>query len=406
MVAMRQGEEGSLASLSDRPPRYSVYLEFERGVRLYNRQAYREAVDVLLNAWRGDSTFTPALVLAARSMWNTSARDRADSLVQSIRARRTALSPHLELEVQYLEAMLAGDGPRALAAIRQAAAKAPGGRANYNVAFTALSVGRPLEAFEALSAVDPDRGELRTWAPYWYVLTHAQHLLGRYADEVASNREMRKRYPESRAAWVHEVRAFAALGRTADIDSVYREASPLPPDTYWSQGAMLVMAAEELEAHGFAAKAGPYYSRAATWLADQLARNPMHEAHRYWLGSSYYDQQRWAEALPYFRSLHEGAPDDLQYRGLLALTLAHLGDHAAAEQLLGAPPRYSRGGHSTFRARLAAIRGDKQAALAHWSEAVGGGVNGIVWMHAASRHDLALVASDSTFLRLGVLPAK
>ncbi|MEW5918408.1 MAG: hypothetical protein AB1762_18545, partial [Gemmatimonadota bacterium] len=406
MVAMRHGDEGTLATLAPNPPRYATYLEFERGLQMYNRQQYRDAVDVLLNAWRSDTTFTPAAVLAARSMWNISARDRADSVVRSIRARRTVLSPYLDLEIQYIEAMLAGDGPRALTAIRQAAARSPGGRANYNLAFTALSVGRADEAREALRAVNPDRGALRTWAPYWYVLTHAQHLLGRYEEEVATNREMRKRFPDSRAAWVHDVRALAALGRTEAIDSVYREASALPPDTYWSQAAMLVMAGEELEAHGFPEKAPPYYARAATWLADQLARNPMHEAHRYWLGSSYYDQRRWSEALPYFRSLHEDAPDDMQYRGLLAVTLARLGQHAAADSLVGPPPRYGRGGHSALRARLAAIRGDRQAALAHWSEAVGGGVNGIVWLHASARDDLAPVAPDSTFRRLGILPVR
>jgi tetratricopeptide (TPR) repeat protein len=238
------------------------------------------------------------------------------------------------------------------------------------------------------------------------VLTHAQHLLGRYEDEIAVNREMRRRYPESRAAWVHQVRAFAALGLTSQVDSVLREASALPPDTYWSQGGMLVIAAEELEAHGFADKAPRYYQRATTWLADQLARNPMHDAHRYWLGACYYDQQRWAEAEPYFRSLMEDVPDDFQYRGLLALTVARRGNLAAAREVLGDPPRYSRGSHLAYQARLATIARDARAAVALWSEAMGSGVGGIVWLHAAARHDLAPLASDSTFRRLGILPLK
>jgi tRNA A-37 threonylcarbamoyl transferase component Bud32/tetratricopeptide (TPR) repeat protein len=406
MVAMQTAEEGSQAPLSDRPPRYSAYLDFERGIQMYNRQAYGDAIDMLLSAWRNDPSFEPALVYAARSMWNSSARGRADSLVKSIRARGAVLSPYLDLEVQYLEAMLAGDGPRALIAIRQAAAKAPAGRASYNVGFTALSVGKPLEAVEALTAVDPDRGAMRTWAPYWYVLTHAQHLLGRYNDEVTANRAMRQRFPESRAAWVHQVRAFAALGLTSQIDSVLREASALPPDTYWSQGGMLVTAAEELEAHGFAEHAPRYYSQATTWLADQLARNPTHEAHRYWLGSCYYDQQRWAEALPYFSSLHEDKPDNMQYRGLLALTQAHVGRVAVARRLIGEPPAYGVSDHTTYLARLAAIEGDSQRALALWSQAIGGGIGGLVWLHTAARHDLAPVLSDSTFLRLGIVPPR
>jgi tetratricopeptide (TPR) repeat protein/tRNA A-37 threonylcarbamoyl transferase component Bud32 len=406
MVAMQSDAAVGHGVLSERPPRYPAYIEFERGIQMYNRQAYREAIDVLLGAWRTDTTFTAALFYAARSMWNSGARDRADSLVRSIRARGTVLSPYLDLEVQYLEAMLAGDGQRALFAIRQAAARAPGGRANYNVGFTALQVGRPHEVIEALEAVNPDRGSMRTWAPYWYVLTHAQHLLGRYQDEINTNVEMRKRFPNSRAAWVHQVRAFAALGLTSQIDSVFREASALPPDTYWSQGAMLVMAAEELEAHGFADRAATYYQRATTWLADQLARNPMHEAHRYWLGSCYYDQGRWADALPYFSSLHEELPNEMPYRGLFALTQARLGNREAALRTLGPAPRYNRGEHLSYQARLAAVNGDRQASLALWSEAVGGGTGGLVWLHAAARRDIELVASDSTFGRLGILPVK
>ena len=141
-------------------------------------------------------------------------------------------------------------------------------------------------------------------------------------------------------------------------------------------------------------------------MADQLARNPTHRAHRYWLGSCYYDQQRWSEALPYFSSLHEDEPDNLQYRGLLALTQAHLGRVAVARRLIGEPPAYGVSDHTTYLARLAAIEGDSQRALALWSQAIGGGISGLVWLHTAARHDLAPVLSDSTFLRLGIVPPR
>jgi serine/threonine-protein kinase len=404
MLAFRADERVRDFVIGERPPRYAAYTEFERGIALYNRQAYAEGADALLAAWRADTTFTTAYVLAARSWYNAGNRPRADSLARALRTRGSPVSAYVGLELEYLESTLAGDGRKAYAAIAEAARRAPGGRAGYNVALVALNIGRPREAIATLRALDPDRGALKAWAPYWYVLTHALHLVGDYSEEWKQSVELRRRHPDARPGWVHLVRAAAAVGRLTAIDSLLALAAPLPPDTYWSQGAMMVIAAEELDAHGHDTAAGEYYAQATRWLANQLTRDPNHIDHRYWLGSAYYDQGQYAAARPYFASLAEDRPNDLLHRGMLTLIRAHGGGARATADALGPVPPFNRTGHIVFRARLAGVTGDTAAALAHWSEAVGAGLNGIVWLHASARSDLGPVRDHPAFQRLGILP--
>ncbi|MHB1326794.1 MAG: serine/threonine-protein kinase [Gemmatimonadales bacterium] len=389
-----------------RPPTYRAYQLFERGLEAHNRQDYQRAAADLLSAWQEDTTFQQTLAYAGRALWNAGERDRVDSLIRSIRARKMSLGAYDEYQIRYLEHQLAGDGLGALRAIREAAALAPGGRAEYNVALTAISVGRPGEAAQVLERIDPDAGAFRGWAPYWFVLGHTLHLQGRYREEVAAARELRRRHPDSRAGWVHLTRALASEGDTTALDSLLVEASTLPPDTYWSQGAMMVTAGEELQAHGFAQQAARYFAMAERWLANQLARTPDHRAHRFWLGSARYDQGAWHDAQPYFESLTRDFPDDFQFRGLAGVTAARLGDSARAEQLIGPPPPYVRGGYLVYRARLAAIAGDTERAMALWSEAVGAGLNGIAWIHASTGQDLRPLAGDPRLVRLGLVPPR
>ena len=244
---------------------------------------------------------------------------------------------------------------------------------------------------------------MKGWAPYWFQLTHAQHLKGDLVAELASVEEVRRRYPDSRAGWMHEVRVLAALGRKATVDSVMMRAAGLPPDTYWSQGAMLVIAGEELDAHGHQG-AQRYYQQAIDWLANQLARDPSNRAHRYWMGTVQLDRGAPDDAAPYFESLARDYPDEIRARGLWGLTAALVADSALARRRLGPMPTYRRGDHLEYLARYAAAAGDKERAIALWSEAIGAGVSRTIWIHASGRRDIALVATDPRFQRLGILP--
>jgi len=400
MLAVRADDRlRDVPGMLERPPTYEAYRAFDRGIRLYNAQEYGEAAKVMLDSWTLDTTFLIPLVYAATASWNRSQYARTDSLVKALRARQSLLSEYFDLNVTYLENLLAGKGDRALEVARQAAALAPGSRAPYNAGRLALLTNRPAEALLLLTGMDPDRGLMRGWQSYWTQLTHALHLNGEHERELSAARDMRRRYPDSRVAIVLEARALAALGRSVELDSMLMATEALPPDTYWSQAAAPGTVADELGAHK-TREAEPYQTRAVRWLANQLAHNPQHRSHRYWMGSVHYDAGRWRDAEPYLGSLAKEFPNEMDFVGLNAVLTARLRDTTAAFKALGTAAPYERGTWAAYRARILSIGGDVPRAIDELSNALVQGVDGWPWWHASAQRDLAPMAEDTRFQRL------
>lgn len=102
-------------------------------------------------------------------------------------------------------------------------------------------------------------------------------------------------FPRRPLAWVLEARVLAALGRRAPRDSLLTATAALPVGTYWSHGAALVTAGEELSVHEGIPVGEPYLKRATEWLA-QLRAEPGRREHRYWLAIACYSLGRYADA--------------------------------------------------------------------------------------------------------------
>lgn len=384
-MAVWTGDNTSrVPGIAQRPPTWRAYLAFDRGLDDHIAQNYKEAAVEFETAYGLDTMFVQSLAYAATARFNTGDLEIADSLVGELTKRRDRLSPYHDLSVQYLAAMLAGQGERALHIIRRATEAAPGAIGHYNLALSYLSLNHPAEALAVLEQLDPDRGSMRGWSSYWTQLAHARHLLGDHAGERAAAMELRARYPDRQVGLTLEVRALAAARNTTAIDSVLSAARGLRPDTYWSLGGAMVVAGEELQAHGYRDAGQRYLEAAVQWLGNQLLRDPDHTAHRYWIGSALYDQGKWKDAAPYFVSLHEDEPDRMLYRGLHALTGAHIGDTARARVILGSPTRYQAGEHTMFLARLAQIRGESELAAVLFSEALAQGIHGLPWLHSTA----------------------
>jgi tetratricopeptide (TPR) repeat protein/predicted Ser/Thr protein kinase len=393
-VALRA--DARLAGVPDlvqRPPTFDAYRLFDRGMALYDQQRYADAAVQFADAWRADTGFALAGVHEAMARWNEGRYDAVDSLVTRLRQAPLALSPFHGAWLDFMHARLADDGTRALESIRRAAALGPGSNAPYNLARVALAMNRPREARAVLASLDPDRADLRGWSPYWTARAHADHLVGDHVAELATVTEMRRRFPDRRVARVLHARALAAIGDTVALAALLAEGEALPPDTYWSQAAELVVAADELVAHGHAA-AAPLLARAERWLGNQLAREPAHRAHRYWLGSALFIGGRWRDARTYFESLRHDEPDRFDYRGLAAVAAAHAGDVRGARRLLAAPPPWLRGEHTLFRARLAMIVGSVDEAATLAGEALAQGVENWPWLHASAYPELGPLAQD------------
>lgn len=408
---LRDRVMGSLAVLANerlaelpgvvaRPPTFEAYRIFDRGLAMYNAQDYRGAVIEMRRAAARDPGFVAPLIPAGFGAANTGQFALLDTILETLSARRAELNEYEDLQRQYLEALRDSDAPRALGAMRAAVRLAPGSRAGYNAARTALALNRPAEALEDLLAVDPDRGMMRGWSSYWVQLAHAYHLVGRHREELAAAREGVRRYPDRRVNLVLEARALAAQRDLVALDSLLEAVAPLPGETYWSQGAMLVTAGEELSVHHDSATGARYLRQAVEWYLPRTRGAEAPAGHRFWLGLAYYQLGEFAAADRIYRTLERDDPGSLQNRALVALGLARRGRAEEAVARLGAPGPNAAGEHTMYRARIAAIAGDDDRALTLLAAALGQGVEGWVWVHTGAWRDFAALRGDERLRRI------
>ena len=401
-VAVLADEEFPRAvGLRQRPPTYEAYRAFELGSQRFTRQDYAGAVPLLRQAHALDTTFMVPLLNLVSAWWNEAEFDSVGRVLAQLHANEPALNPYQRLQLEYYDDLYSGDMRGAYDVLSRAAQLAPDSRAGYNVALLALSLDRPREALAALESLEPARGALGDWSSYWSQLAHALHQLGEHGREREAVRTLIRRFPDRRVGLALEARALAAQGDTAEIDRVLAAAEPLPPSTYWSQGAAMVTAGEELMAHGRVAAGTRYLERAVAWFEAQLQLEPGQRGHRYWLGSAYYDLGRWKDASVIFEALEREFPDRRDYHALAVISGARMLGRSTASQL-GEPRPWGRGANAFQRARIAAASGDIARAKALFTEAVGIGIEGLPWLHATAVRDLLDLGPEVTRLPPGL----
>ena len=125
-------------------------------MELYFANRFADAVPHFSRAYELDTTFLVALGFEAFARANLAILGNlpqavtTDSVVGVIANRRDELSDYHHLLFDYLGQTVRGENEVALRTIRRAAELAPGSKAVYNVAWTALRTGRLEEAVEAL----------------------------------------------------------------------------------------------------------------------------------------------------------------------------------------------------------------------------------------------------------------
>lgn len=394
VAAARDERVATVPDITRNPPTFAAYQSFDYGLDRFLAQNYDDALVSFREAFRRDTTFTAALLLGARAAWNTREFGVADSLVSRARAQRRELGVYNESSLRFIEALSQGDGRKARDAIRRAAELSPNSRAGFDLAAALLNAGFAREALEQLRKMDPDRGAMRGWSSYWTQLSHAAYLIGDYDGSIRAAREMQRRYPDRRVAQVLEARALAAAGDTRRLDSALTAWESLPSNVYWSQGGAMIVAGEELIRRGEVENGRRYSERGVAWLMSRLVATPNDRGHRDWLINGLYDLGRDDEARVAIESLAREFPDRLRFRGLAAMLAIRRGDRAGAEAWLkGTTPREA-GELLGYRARMAAIQGDTEGAVALLTNALDQGIEGFSWLPGTAYRDFAVIAKD------------
>src|SRR6266849_6391921 len=379
--AVRQRVMAALATLFDsrlslwakahgQPPTFAAYQEFIQGLDRMVQFDSRGAIDHFRRAALEDTTFRLPLIFAAHEHMDLGEFATADSIAHAVERSPGRLSP---LDKHYLTWVLAqtrGDRERALETAREMAVIAPNSETEWLVAQCALALNRPREMIAALTALGPDRGLFRGWSVYWFYLTFAHHLVDDHGRELKEAREGRRRHPTDFAVLAAEVRALAALGRTAEINERLVDAPSFPPQPGWSPADIALIAALELGAHEHAADAAAPGQWAVRWLESRPPAEARSTANRFRLALAYYlggrldDTRRLLEGLAaetppgpadyatmrWIAIITGDSPDALTLQGFQGVVAARQGRRADAlrfdRTLQAMSPRYIYGRHT------------------------------------------------------------
>src|SRR5262249_16899405 len=123
--------------------------------------------------------------------------------------------------------------------------------------------------------------------------------------------------------------------------------------------------------------ANTIFQRSIEWY--RAKESPMSRSDRYALARTLYWSGQWQEARALFARLNAESPGDLDYLGYLGVASARTGDRPAAlqvdQQLIDFTRPFPLFGHpSLWRARIAAVLGEREQAVRRLREAIGHGL--------------------------------
>jgi len=374
-------------SASVRPPvSFEAYRQYAEGFRLEQDGDWMGSVECFERAYALDTTFVRALVEAFAVISNVNDWAHADSLLGIVERRRDRFTRLEQWQLDQYRAYGAGDFQRAAVAAANRARLLPPGQQLFLWGFFALGANRPQEAIHALAEVAPDYPLARTWSPHWWMLAAAYHLLGRHREELKATRRGRRLFPDRPHMINAELRALAALGREGDMLRLLDEARGMAPDPFLSPDVwegtgpwLPYEAALELRAHGYQDAYRRVIAVAVDWLRFVRVADTSAVPSRWQRAVALYAAERWEEARALYAGLRRADPRNIEFLGGLGVSEARLGHRpeaaAMAASLAATNPPGSFGRSPYWRARIAALLGDREGAVASLREAMSQGIS-------------------------------
>jgi tetratricopeptide (TPR) repeat protein len=349
-------------------PTLDAYREYRAGHEIFDRD-YPRALAHLERALAIDPDFWMPRMVMVFAYLNLRQEADVQKVQQAMVRQRDRLTPAERLFVDYLTELVNGRYPEAFRALDDLAQLVPRSwGVNFNLGLLALMLNRPRTTIEVYDRLPFDERHVLHRIGIWRLgfLSQALHLVEEYERELDQTKLAQRAEPASLKHLASEVRALAALGRTADITGVIDRSLSITP-TSGSPERVMEAAAVELRAHGHRETSLAVAARAVDWLRSRPADTAATQAHREDLANALYLNEQWEEARSLFAALEAEDPARTSFVGPLGTIAARQGDAAEAravsEKLRNFSQPFLFGSHTYWRSCIAALLGDRQSAV-------------------------------------------
>ena len=339
---------------------------------------HEEAIARYQAAWERDTTFWLPLYQVIGAYHNLGQLATADSLNRFIGERfRPTMTEAQRYEYDATRAWFERDLETAYRMQRRVVGLFPNEYGPRDgLAFYCFATNRPREVIEALQGIeDPhsDDVENRAWKPSR--IANAHHMLGDFEAELAAAQRIQQLGALTRLERdYHSARALAALGRVDEVDQVQNRLESLSDSTVDAPLYMLAVGLE-LRYHGYRDAAVPAVERVVRWFEERPDRLERDTDHRLLFAAALYHAERWKDAEQVLRRVREDAPTNVQAIGYSGLLAARRGDVVMATEYadeleeVGLAAYDLRAQTWQYRARIAALLGNRVEAVSHLKQA-------------------------------------
>jgi len=371
MLANRLDPRIAEWSMGAAPQNMQAYLAFLDGL---DQNAAGNVVEGLAQWQRAadlDSTYMQPLLHSA-AMLSGPFPARADPLLKRVERRRALLTRGDRAWLAAIRANIDGRTADLFEAAQEIARAEPGAQLpHFFVGISAVRINRPNTALAAAKHINYKSGRFfLPWAAmvHFYVVTEANHQLGKHDVELASARTATTLHPDSRDLVGMALRATAALGDIRTVDSLLTRIEAMPPSPNGRPlASWLLTAAGELSYHGHRADAERIIRRAAEWQRTHpIESTPFWNA-RFELARTFYFLGEYRDARRVLDSLIATEPQNPFYLAYAAVSEARAGNATTAAALrnrLDALNRPFDHGETPYaRALVAAELGDSSSAV-------------------------------------------
>jgi tetratricopeptide (TPR) repeat protein/TolB-like protein len=376
------GSEFDTWKAASLPPTYDAYQEMLAAGK--TEFDFAAAVEHYRRAAALDTSFTGAQTSAAVVLSLEDDCSAVDSIGRRLEPRERQLPPVDRAQLRLARASCQGDTDAALEAVRAALGAAPRsiGLAILG-AVVAVEHLRPRAALEMLQMVNPEKigakGFLSDVYFDWLGMTY--HMLGDYRRELSTRPWYVGKSSEQPDA---DPSALAALGRTREAERIAIGYLPQrhTSDDPWPAPMHTECVALELRAHGHPMESQRVFQKVVAWYGSAITdatREDFPCARG--LFSSFYYTGRWEEARAGYEHLLAQDSASVKAHAALGALAVRRGDQVEAARMDTWLAQRQNPGASYARARLAALRGDRDEAVSLVRQALHRGLRGVMFLH-------------------------